>query len=146
MYIYIVFVCGYIHRHRQIHRKTDRHKHTHTHTHTHIYIYIYISGGGPTLERPCVGAHKRPKFMSSCLLLQQCTAGHVRLIWIVGEMGGKWFTADNLCAASSRICSKEHVHSCVAIYRIGTFELLESALVYKMPISAIVICGYWFAG
>ena len=44
----------------------------------------------PLLARPCEGVHRITSLMSSSLLLQQCPACLVRLIWIVSVMGGKW--------------------------------------------------------
>ena len=38
----------------------------------------------------CQGVHRSTSVMSSSLLLQQCAAYLVRLIWIVFMMGGRW--------------------------------------------------------
>ena len=47
-----------------------------------------VLAGRPTFARPCEGVHKSRSLMSSSLLLQQCPACLVRLIWIVFVMGG----------------------------------------------------------
>ena len=41
-------------------------------------------------SRPCEGVHKRKLLMNSSLLLQQCPACLVCLIWIVCKIGGSW--------------------------------------------------------
>ena len=83
---------------------------THTHTHTHTYIYIYIHHhvelltwislslaiclyhpslvGHPTLACLCEEVHRNMSLVF--LLLQQCLACLVSLIWMVLEMGGSW--------------------------------------------------------
>ena len=38
----------------------------------------------------CKGVYRRTLLMSSSLLLQQCPACLVCLIWMVSEIGGKW--------------------------------------------------------
>ena len=50
----------------------------------------YVLVDHPTLIRPYKGVHRRTSLMSSFLLLQQCPACFVRLIWIVLEIGGGW--------------------------------------------------------
>ena len=50
----------------------------------------YVLAGHPTLARPCEGVHRTTSLMSSSLLLQQCLAGFLCLIWMVFEMGGRW--------------------------------------------------------
>ena len=50
----------------------------------------YVLAGHPTLARPCEGVHRRTSLTSSSLLLQQCPACMVRLIWMMFEMGGRW--------------------------------------------------------
>ena len=49
-----------------------------------------VQTGHPTFVHPCEGVHKSMSFMSSSLLLQQCSASLVNLIWIVFMMGGQW--------------------------------------------------------
>ena len=50
----------------------------------------YFLNGRPTLARPCEEVHRRTSLKSSSLLLQQCPACFVRLIWMVLEMGGRY--------------------------------------------------------
>ena len=50
----------------------------------------YVLVGRPAFARPYVGVHKSTSLMSSSLLLQQCPAYLVHLIWIVFVMGGRW--------------------------------------------------------
>ena len=52
--------------------------------------WMYVRVGRPAFARPCVGIHKSTSLMSSSLLLQQCPACLVRLIWIVFVIGGRW--------------------------------------------------------
>ena len=52
--------------------------------------WMYVHAGRPAFARPCVGVHKSTSLMSSFLLLQQCPACLVRLIWIVFVIGGRW--------------------------------------------------------
>ena len=52
--------------------------------------WMYVRAGRPAFARPCVGIHKSTSLMSSSLLLQQCPACLVRLIWIVFVIGGRW--------------------------------------------------------
>ena len=49
---------------------------------------MYVWAGCPA--RPYVEFHRSTSLMSSSLLLQQCPACLVRLIWIVFVMGGRW--------------------------------------------------------
>ena len=51
--------------------------------------WMYVRAGRPAFARPCVGVHKSTSLMSSSLLLQQCPACLVRLIWIVFVIGGR---------------------------------------------------------
>ena len=51
---------------------------------------MYVRAGRPAFARPYVGFHRSTSLMSSSLLLQQCPACLVRLIWIVFVMGGRW--------------------------------------------------------
>ena len=51
---------------------------------------MYVLAGRPAFVRPYVGVHMSTSLMSSSLLLQQCPACLVRLIWIVFVMGGRW--------------------------------------------------------
>ena len=44
----------------------------------------------PTFARPCERVNKKTSLMSSYLLLQQCPACLVSLIWMVFEMDGRW--------------------------------------------------------
>ena len=50
----------------------------------------YILAGCPTPVRPWEGVHRKTSLMSSSLLLQQCLACLVRLIWMVFVIGGRW--------------------------------------------------------
>ena len=52
--------------------------------------YMYVLAGCPAFARPYVGIHRSTSLMSTSLLLQQCPACLVRLIWIVFVMGGRW--------------------------------------------------------
>ena len=52
--------------------------------------WMYVRAGRPAFARPCVGIHKSTSLMSSSLLLQQCPACLVRLIWIDFVIGGRW--------------------------------------------------------
>ena len=51
---------------------------------------MYVLAGRPAFARPYVGVHWSTSLMSSSLLLQQCPACLVRLIWKVFGMGGWW--------------------------------------------------------
>ena len=51
---------------------------------------IYVLAGHPAFARPYVGVHWSISLMSLSLLLQQCHAYLVCLIWIVFMMGGRW--------------------------------------------------------
>ena len=51
---------------------------------------LYVRAGRPAFARSYVGVHRSTSLMSSSLLLQQCAACLVRLIWIVFMMGGRW--------------------------------------------------------
>ena len=46
--------------------------------------------GRPTLARPCEGVQKRTLLVSSSLLLPQCPACLVRLIWMILNIRRKW--------------------------------------------------------
>ena len=50
-------------------------------------LWRYVLFDQSTLARPCERFHGRSSFMSSSLSLQQCLACHVRLIWMVLEIG-----------------------------------------------------------
>ena len=50
---------------------------------------MYVLAGCPAFARPYVGVHRSTSLMSSSLLLQQCSACLVRVIWIVFMMGGR---------------------------------------------------------
>ena len=50
---------------------------------------MYVLAGRPAFAQPYVGVHSSTSLMSSSLLLQQCPACLVRLIWIVFVMGGR---------------------------------------------------------
>ena len=50
----------------------------------------YVLVGQLTLACPCKEVHRRLWLMSLSLLLQQCPACLVHLIWMVLEMGGRW--------------------------------------------------------
>ena len=49
--------------------------------------YRHKATGHPTFARPCEEVHRSTSLMNSSLLLQQCPACLVHLIWIVFEMG-----------------------------------------------------------
>ena len=51
---------------------------------------MYVQTGRPAFARPCEGVHRSTSLMTVSLLLQQCPACLVRLIWIVFVMGGRW--------------------------------------------------------
>ena len=51
---------------------------------------MYVRAGSPAFARPYVGVYRSTSLMSSSLLLQQCPACLVRLIWVVFVMGGSW--------------------------------------------------------
>ena len=51
---------------------------------------MYVLAGRPAFALSYVGVHWSISLMSSSLLLQQCPACLVRLIWIVFLMGGRW--------------------------------------------------------
>ena len=51
---------------------------------------MFVRAGRPAFAWPYVGVHRSTSFMSSSLLLQQCSACLVRLTWIVFVMGGRW--------------------------------------------------------
>ena len=75
---------------------------------------MYVWAGRPAFARPCVGVHRSTLLMSSSLLLQQCPACLVRLIWIVFVMGGRslysWCLVGVLLPGFVQYCSQ---HSCV---------------------------------
>ena len=52
--------------------------------------WMYVRAGRPAFARPYVGVHRSTSLMSSSLLLQQCPACLVSLIWIVFVIGGRW--------------------------------------------------------
>ena len=51
---------------------------------------MYVRAGRPAFARLYVGVHRSTSLMRSSLLLQQCPACLVRLIWIVFVMGSRW--------------------------------------------------------
>ena len=51
---------------------------------------MYVQAGRLAFARSYVEVHRSTSFISSSLLLQQCSACLVRLIWIVFVMGGRW--------------------------------------------------------
>ena len=51
---------------------------------------MYVRAGRPAFARPCEGVHRSTSLTSSSLLLQQCPACLVRLIFIVFMTGGRW--------------------------------------------------------
>ena len=53
-------------------------------------VLNYVLAGHPTLARQHDRVHWRTLLMSWFLLLQQCPACLVRLIWMVFEMDGRW--------------------------------------------------------
>ena len=55
-----------------------------------VSSHMYVLAGHPAFARPYVGVHRSTSLMSSSLLLQQCPACLVCLIWIVFMMGGRW--------------------------------------------------------
>ena len=61
---------------------------------------MYVLAGRPAFSRPYVGVHWSTSLMSSSLLLLQCPACLVRLIWIVFVMRGRWIYSILLAAFS----------------------------------------------
>ena len=51
---------------------------------------MYVRAGRSAFAQPYVGVHRSTSLMSSSLLLWQCPACLVHLIWIVFVMGGRW--------------------------------------------------------
>ena len=51
---------------------------------------MYVRADRPALARPYMGVHRSTSLMNSSLLLLQCPACMVRLIWMVFVMGGRW--------------------------------------------------------
>ena len=78
-----------------------------------------VLAGHPTLAHPCEGIHKRTLLMSSFLLLKQCFACLVCLIWI----GGRW------------LCSYSFVGFCFQ----NLFNIICSILV-QLASSFFFIC------
>ena len=66
---------------------------------------MYVRAGRPAFARLYVGVHRSTSFMSSPLLLQQCSACLVRLTWIVFVMGGRWPYCWCFVGFASRACS-----------------------------------------
>ena len=68
---------------------------------------MYVPAGRLAVARPYAGVHRSTSLMSSSLLLQQCPACLVRLIWIVFVMGvgagGR--IVGILWGVAARICS-----------------------------------------
>ena len=60
------------------------------HTVSSHSCWMYVRAGRPAFARPYVGVHRSTSLMSSSLLLQQCPACLVCLIWIVFVIGGRW--------------------------------------------------------
>ena len=58
---------------------------------------MYVRASRPAFARPYVGVHRSTSFMSSSLLLQQCSACLVRLTWIVFVMGGTILNLNFFC-------------------------------------------------
>ena len=52
--------------------------------------WMYVRAGRPAFPWPYAGVHRSTSLMSSSLLLQQCSACLVHLIWIVFMMRGRW--------------------------------------------------------
>ena len=59
---------------------------------------MYVLAGRPTFAWPYTGVHRSTSFMSSSLLLQQCSACLVRLTCIVIVMGGRWGVSARTCS------------------------------------------------
>ena len=76
-----------------------------SYVHTEL-LYVSFCWSGNTVRGK---GSKRERHKSSSLLLQQCPAFLVRLIWMVLVMGGTWPTAAVLWGAAFRICSILHV-------------------------------------
>ena len=51
---------------------------------------MLVRTGCSAFVRPCEGVHRRTSLMTLSLLLQQCSASLIRLIWIVFVIGGRW--------------------------------------------------------
>ena len=55
-----------------------------------VCVCMYFRADRPAFARPCERVHRSTSLMSSSLLLQQCPACLVRLIWIIFEINGRW--------------------------------------------------------
>ena len=65
------------------------------HRFRHVFIStqscrVQVRAGRLAFAQPCKGVHRGTSLMSTSLLLQQCLACLVRLIFIVFVMGGRW--------------------------------------------------------
>ena len=96
--------------------------------------YRYILVGRPTLTPPCEGVHWRTSLMSSFLLLQQCPACHVRLIWIILEKrGGRtaFLSNSRLAFISIRLVSVHVVYPYSRIDTTVAWEKLHFTRIIK---------------
>ena len=66
---------------------------------------MFVLAGRPAFARRYAGVHWSTSLMSSSLLLRQCPACLVRLIWIVFVMGGRWPYSWCLCGVTARTYS-----------------------------------------
>ena len=68
---------------------------------------MYVRAGRLAFARPYEAVHWSTSLMSSSLLLQQCPACLVRLIWIEFVMGGKWLFSCCFvgCCLSNVVCN-----------------------------------------
>ena len=86
--------------------------------------FMYVRAGRTAFAWPYVGVHRRTSLMSSSLLLQQCPACLIRLIWIVFVMGGRWrynWCLVGCCKETKRLRNKRtsRDHPNYSIIKIG---------------------------
>ena len=103
---------------------------------------MYVRAGRPAFARPCEGVHRNTSLMSSSLLLQQCPACLVCLIWIVFVIGGRWpysfcfvvcclqdlFNIAHVKIFSSHLVSVHVVHPYSSIYTNAAWKKLRFTL------------------
>ena len=74
----------------------------------------YVLAGRPTLAHPCEGVNRSTSLLSSPLLLQQCPACLIRLIWIVFVKGGRWPYSCCICGVvPPGLVQSSSKHSCI---------------------------------
>ena len=79
---------------------------------------VYVRAGRPAFVRPYVGVHWSTSPMSPSLLLQQCPACLVRLMWIVFVMGGRWSYSWCFvgCCRQDLLNIARKISNCVHVY------------------------------